>query len=144
MCMHHWYIFVISHMYIYVTGYIFEISVDNFLSNLRCSLSLLIKVCLHEKNWGVIFVFWIVSVTVLYEMFISSPRMIVWRLFLSIHSFVVSSYPLENESNFRFGLNINWLLPLYTQQILSKFAATVSNKNNTLYPLGSICGPQLR
>lgn len=139
MCIRNWHIFVIVHMYMYVTGYIFEINVENFLSKLRCSLSLLTKVCLYEKHWGVLFVFWIVSVTVLYKVYISFPRMIVWRPFLSIHSFVVSSYPLENESNFRFGLNINWLLPLYTQQIVSKFATTVSFINNTLYPLGSIC-----
>ena len=80
--MRNWHIFVIAHMYMYVTGYIFEINVENFLSKLRCSLSLLTKVCLYEKHWDVIFVFWIVSVTVLYNVFISFPRMIVWRPFL--------------------------------------------------------------
>ena len=61
-----------------------------------------------KQSWGVVFVFWIVSVPALNEMFRAYPRVVVWRPFVSIHSFDPSSpFPLilrkTKETNaFRF------------------------------------------
>ena len=110
-----------------------------------------------KQSWGVVFVFWIVSMPALNEMFRAYPRMVVWRPFVSIHSFDPSlPFPLilrkTKETNaFRFRRCIKLIVALiHTQQVFTIFAATVSYVNKTLYPLGSICahargsGPQLR
>ena len=71
-----------------------------------------------KQSWGVVFVFWIVSVPALNEMFRAYPRVVVWRPFVSIHSFDPSSpFPLilrkTKETNaFRFRRCIKLIVAL--------------------------------